>query len=84
LSSRGWIQQETVDYFAEKLPKLSNSKWQHPLGHHLKSAALLNYMQISSLLQEQQLKGGRFGEIAVGKGWVKQATIDVFLTQLNP
>ncbi|MDC0834001.1 WecB/TagA/CpsF family glycosyltransferase [Geitlerinema sp. CS-897] len=79
LAMRGWLKQETVDFFAEQLPALSELPSQSPIGHYLKSAALLDEHQIDEILLAQQHVGLRFGEVAVLMGWVKQETIDLLL-----
>ncbi|MGC9502739.1 WecB/TagA/CpsF family glycosyltransferase [Baaleninema sp.] len=79
LSQRGWLKQETVDFFAEELPTLSEMPTQSPIGYYLKSAALLDDRQIDEILAAQQHVGLRFGEVAVLMGWVKQETIDLLL-----
>ena len=35
--------------------------------------------QIRTILTEQDLYGGRFGEIAVMKGWVPEGTVNLLL-----
>ena len=84
LAVRGWIRQETADFFAQQWLTLLEQKRKQPLGYYLKEAALLNEHQISTILAEQ--KQGhiwmRFGELAVSKGWLKQHTIDFFLEYL--
>ncbi len=79
LARRGWVKPETVDFFAEQLPKLATAHPQQPLGQYLKKAALLNDDQITRILNYQNQTGMKFGEIAVLKGWVKQETIDWFV-----
>lgn len=79
LVRRGWVKPETVDFFAEELPKLASFHPEQPLGQYLKKAALLNDYQIEQILTFQRRTGLKFGEIAVLKGWLKQETIDLFL-----
>ncbi|MEM9216136.1 MAG: WecB/TagA/CpsF family glycosyltransferase [Cyanobacteria bacterium P01_F01_bin.150] len=76
---QGWLPSETVDFFAEQYPKLEHTKSHQPLGQYLKAAALMNDDQIRTILMEQNLYGGRFGEIAVTKGWVPKGTINLLL-----
>ncbi|MEO0801407.1 MAG: hypothetical protein AAFY57_03910 [Cyanobacteria bacterium J06642_2] len=76
---QGWLAQETVDFFADRLPKLVKAPWRYPLGQYLRMAALLDDEQTSTILMEQKLKRTRFGEIAAAKGWVKRQTIDWLL-----
>ncbi|MEA5497397.1 WecB/TagA/CpsF family glycosyltransferase [Limnoraphis robusta Tam1] len=82
LSHWGLVDQETVDFFAEHLPKISMESRKQPIGHYLKTAKLLNDQQIETILAEQHLTGMRFGETAVHKGWLKQETVDSILRYL--
>ncbi len=84
LALHGWIQQETADFFAEDWPTIVIASYIQPLGHYLRSAALLNEEQIQQILLEQKQLGVRFGALAVLKGWVKQQTVDYFLENLVP
>ena len=84
LASRGWIKQETADFFAEEWINLINQKANHPLGFYLKKASLLNDRQIQSILDEQKQNFLRFGTTAVIKGFLKQSTVDFFLKNLFP
>lgn len=79
---QGWLPSATVDFFAEQYPQLGRAKRHHPLGQYLKAAALMNDDQIRTIVTEQDLYGGRFGEIAVTKGWVAKGTINVLLNPL--
>jgi len=81
---QGWLRQDTVDFFVELLPQLRNPKERYPLGQYLKLAGLIDEEQIASILREQEYTGLLFGEVAVGQGWVKQGTIDVISSYVNP
>ncbi len=83
LVMRGWLKQETVDFFAEYWPTLLNQKSKQPLGYYLKKAGLLNQEQIRIILSEQRQLGMRFGELAVLRGWIKRTTIRFFLEHLS-
>jgi tetratricopeptide (TPR) repeat protein len=83
LARRGWIERETVDFFAEEWPTLLSQKAQQPLGQYLKKAALLNDRQVEAILLEQKQTGLKFGELAVKQGWLKRTTIDFFLKNLG-
>jgi tetratricopeptide (TPR) repeat protein len=83
LASRGWLKQETADFFAQLPTKLSH-KSQQPLGHYLKQAGLLDEHQINTILLDQKQMGLRFGELAVLKGWIQPATLEFFLEYLAP
>lgn len=74
----GWLQPETIDFFAESLPQISRLPHQ-PIGQYLKQAKLLNDEQIEDILTTQQQTRRRFGEVAVEKGWIKSETIALIL-----
>jgi hypothetical protein len=82
LSLRGWLKQETADFFAEEWPKISQKSNHQPLGYYLKSAALLDEGQIKEILQEQARLKLKFGSLAVLRGWIKRQTIKFFLENL--
>ena len=75
---QGWLQQETIDFFAEHLPQIHHFPKQ-PIGQYLKQAKLLDDQQIDDILAAQKQTNLRFGEIAVQKGWVKPETINLIL-----
>ena len=83
MAIKGWIQQQTADFFAEQWPQLIEQQLDRPLGQYLKAAGLLNDAQINIILQTQKTTGQRFGAIAVIKGLISQQTIDFFLEQLE-
>lgn len=84
LALRGWLKQETADFFAEQWPKLSLETRRQRLGDYFKAAALLDQEQIDSVCREQWQTGYRFGAAAVLLGLIKQPTLDFFLTYLFP
>jgi len=85
LALRGWIKQETADFFAQKwYEKITSDSQRAPLGHYLQEAALLNEHQIQIILKEQKMTWLKFGAIAVLKGWLKQTTVDYFIAHLFP
>jgi hypothetical protein len=84
LSLRGWIKQETVDFFADRWPSELHLLYRKRIGYYLKSAALLDDRQILSILGEQPKLGLRFGAIAVLHGWLRQETLNFFLENLSP
>lgn len=79
LALRGWLKQETADFFAQQWPNLPNQTSQKPLGYYLQQAGLLDEVQINTILSEQAQTGMRFGELVIMKGWLKQQTINFFL-----
>ncbi|MEB3283183.1 MAG: hypothetical protein VKK42_30110 [Lyngbya sp.] len=82
IASYGWLKQETIDFFADSLIKMRTQPKQ-PIGQYLKSAKLLNDLQIEAILKEQHQTNLRFGEIAVSKGWVQPETVDFILYYLQ-
>jgi tetratricopeptide (TPR) repeat protein len=82
LAFRGWIKQETADFFAEQWPMLLRQKSKQSLGYYLKEAGLLDELQIKTILYEQKWRKLRFGELVVLKGWLNPTTIDFFLAHL--
>jgi hypothetical protein len=82
LVRRGWLSQETVDFFADRLPKLQFESPKQKLGEYLQSAKLLNDEQVNTILAEQKQNHLKFGEVAVRKGWLKQETLDSILPYL--
>lgn len=85
LALRGWLKQETSDFFADRWPHLlkGSSRERQPIGHYLQSAGLLSEEQIQAILQEQRESGLQFGVLAAYKGWVNQGTVDFFLECLK-
>jgi hypothetical protein len=84
LALRGWIKQETADFFVVYLPTLRKQVEKKPIGHYLQDAALLSEDQIKSILDEQKHTLVRFGALAVLKGYLKQGTVDFFVRYLYP
>ncbi|MDJ0716227.1 MAG: hypothetical protein QNJ54_18685 [Prochloraceae cyanobacterium] len=83
LALRGWVKQETIDFFVDKLPELLDSKIEQPIGEYLKQASLLNEDQIKIVLKKQKETGMLFGSLVVRLGWVKQTTIDFFVAKIT-
>lgn len=81
---RGWLHQETVDFFAESWLRMVKTRDRRPLGYYLQQAYLLQEEQVNLILEEQIKLGVRFGSVAVLKGWVTQKTLDYFLEHLMP
>ena len=82
LALRGWIYQETADFFAERLPSIVATRQKQPIGQHLVAARLLDTAQVDMILAEQRRKSRRFGELAVARKFVKKQTVDFLLTRL--
>ena len=81
---RGWIKQETADFFVEKLPYLVKKTTKKPLAYYFKEAGLLTTDQINNLikLQKRKEKKVRFHRLAVEQGYLKQLTVDFFLAAI--
>lgn len=84
LASQGYIDSKTADFFAERWIHVVAEKNKQPIGQYLKQAALLNESQVQEILAEQQRSNQKFGEVAIAKGWIKEATINFFLRYLIP
>ena len=84
LALRGWIKQDTADFFVEEWFQLINNRREHPLGFYLKKAGLLSEDDIKVILLEQYKHYLRFGDTAVKQGLIKQNTINFFLQNLFP
>ena len=84
IALRGWVKQETADFFAQDWFQLTRQRTRKPLGYYLGRAALIEEKQIEAILKEQKLTGIRFGSIAVIKGLLKSKTLDFFLMNLFP
>ncbi|MDY6939862.1 MAG: hypothetical protein SWY16_19690 [Cyanobacteriota bacterium] len=82
LVRRGWLAQETVDFFVDDLPGLKFTPQKQRLGDYLKAAKLLDDTQIELILVEQRQTQTRFGEMAVRKGWLDRKTLDLLLYYL--
>ena len=76
---RRLLKQDTVDFFADRLPLLMQAPWRYPLGQYLRMAALLDDEQTSTILLEQWARPVRFGDVAVSRGWVERQTVDWLL-----
>ncbi len=76
---RGWLKQETVDYFADMLPLMRQAPSRLRLGEYCVCANLLSEAQVDILLQEQKTSAVPLGQLAVRRGWLKPETLDFFL-----
>ncbi len=82
LALRGWVDQETVDYFMEMLPIMIKAESRLRLGEYFVCAGLLSEAHINELLAEQHETTIPLGQLAVRKGYLKQETIDFFCRRL--
>ena len=79
LASKGYISSTTADFFAERWSGIIRQETKQPIGQYLKQAALLDESQIQTIVDAQKQSQLKFGELAIAKGWLKQATVDYFL-----
>ena len=84
VAMRGWIKQETADFFAQNWLELLQQRTRKPLGYYLQESALLEEKHIAAILKEQRITGVRFGSVAVLQGLLKSQTLDFFLMHLFP
>jgi Pentapeptide repeats (8 copies) len=85
LALRGWLRQETTEFFIYKWHDFLKQKHRQPLGYYLYEAGLLSEQQIRYLLEEQQKLPTklRLGELAYLEGWLSLKTIDYFVKNLS-
>ena len=84
LAIRGWIEQQTADFFADEWQLLLEQQNKYPLGYYLRKSGLLTTEEIDLVLQEQKKIWVKFGSVAVLKGLLNQNTLDFFLDSLFP
>lgn len=76
LALRGWIHQETIDFFAVDFPLIKIQQHRELIGIYLEKAKLLTPEQINAILEEQKHNYIRFASLAVLKGYLKQKTLN--------
>ena len=84
LALRGWIKQDTADFFVQEWYRLLNKRIEHPIGFYFQKAGLLSQEDVSQILLEQHKLSLRFGDTAVKQGLIKPNTVDFFLQNLFP
>jgi hypothetical protein len=84
LALRGWIKQDTADFFVQEWFKLVNQRIEHPIGFYLNKAGLLSESDIQKILQEQNANSLRFGDAAIKQGLLRPNTVNFFLQNLFP
>ena len=79
-----WIDQKTADFFVEKLPYLIKEPKKKSLAYYFQEAGLLTNEQIKNIIKLQKIKKQkvRFHRLAVEQGYLKQLTVDFFLSHL--
>lgn len=81
LVERGWLSQQTVEFFAERLPKLVNLRDQLPESHYLELSGLVDPDSLALLTQEQRQTNLSLFDLAVHRGVLAEATAE-FLRDL--
>jgi uncharacterized protein YjbI with pentapeptide repeats len=83
-ASRGWIKQQTADFFVNKWHYFINQETKQPLVYYFREAGLLDEYQINSLLEERNHSNPkiRFHHLAVKKGLIKLQTVEFFIENL--
>ncbi len=84
LALRGWVKQDTADFFVQEWFKLVNKRIDHPIGFYLQKAGLLTEQDIKFILIEQNRYSLRFGDTAVKQGLIKPDTVNFFVQNLFP
>ena len=84
LALRGWIKQDTADFFVQEWFKLANRRIEHPIGFYFQKAGLLSEEDIKAILVEQSRLSLRFGDTAVQQGLIKPNTVNFFIQNLFP
>ena len=81
LVARGWVKQETINFFVQKWSETIAAKSRKPLPFYFKESGLLNVEQINEILklQKRSTEKIRFHRIAVERGYLKPVTVDFFL-----
>ena len=87
LALRGWIKQDTCDFFATRwasiTANLSVKDKHRKLGYYLLEAGILTEAQVNGILRIQQRSRELFGQIAVAQGYLKPQTVDFFVQNLS-
>lgn len=87
LALRGWVKQETSDFFASRwqqiISAIKDNTQRAKLGLYLAEANLLTKEQVVEILQQQKQNKIPFSRLVVEKGYLKQQTLDFFLQNLS-
>jgi hypothetical protein len=84
LALRGWLAEETVDFFELLWAMRVQQADRRNIGQYFLEARLITEAQLNDVLAEQKISTLRFGEIAVLKGYVKEETVRFFVQHLFP
>ena len=79
LALRGWVKQDTADFFVKEWFQLINQRIEHPIGYYLNRAALLSEEDVKVVLLEQRKHCLRFGDMAIKQGLIEPNTLEFFL-----
>jgi hypothetical protein len=83
---RGWVKQETCDFFVSRWSAIQSAVQQgtdcRKIGEYLLEAHLLDARQIQAILRDQRMRNLPFGQIAVAKGYLRQETLDFFVQNI--
>lgn len=84
LALRGWIAEETVDFFDLMWEMRLKQGDRQNIGQYFLEARLITEAQLHDVLEEQKRSSLLFGEVAVLKGYMKQETVRFFVKHLFP
>jgi hypothetical protein len=84
LALRGWLAEETVDFFELLWAMRVQQADRRNIGQYFLEARLITEVQLNDVLAEQKISTLRFGEIAVLKGYIKEETVRYFVQHLFP
>lgn len=84
LALRGWIAEETVDFFELLWDMRLQQGDRKNIGQYFLEARLITEEQLNDVLEEQKRSHLLFGEVAVLKGYLKQETVHFFVKHLFP
>lgn len=86
LALRGWVKQETSDFFATRwqqiVAAIKDNTDLSQLGLYLAEANLLTKEQVAEIIEQQKQNKIPFSRLVVEKGYLKQQTLDFFLQNL--
>lgn len=87
LALRGWVKQETLDFFTTRWPQIiaavKDNTHQAKLGLYLAEANLLTNEQLTDIIQQQKRTKLPFSRLVIEKGYLKQQTLDFFTQHLS-
>lgn len=84
LALHGWIDQQTADFFGNKIKELIADDQKKQIGNYFFEAGLIKENDIQAILDEQKKLGVKFGSLAVLRGCITQDTLRFFLKYFAP